>query len=460
LEEITLIDGVLELEGVEHTFKFGKSIKYDLILGIEIFYDSKSSLGILLNDENHDKYFWGNHSIRGRDRHLFHYEFSSIRFRQISYGVTGHAKLICLGSCTKFAKEITDYQIPENSSIYYLELEGLQIEFESRTQTRKFDEFQKEEHYSHSEFNYTTTQLYLPDDHIENVYKAGLIIKFMKNENVDNVILHFDSDIKPVIHVSFTEYQAFKGNLISFLGMINGGEVEVKKEYFGRSFRINGLGAEIERTYFGNSINTTSISNYIPIRDPFLRQERILNKAMDAFPDFCKLNMTYDLSSTIDLLNDTNNSKTIEQRFYGLISSFERLSHKHVYLINDHKDEIIENETLDQLISEYMDVLAKYSDSLEDKELEGRIKQIVRGLKRKRKNSVYKMFKILDDYNVATNDRIVRLIKVFRHTSVHEGEFGDSIDEKTKNYLLLDKLLRDIILNMIDYKGIRSEASY
>src|SRR5690606_38483386 len=72
----------------------------------------------------------------------------------------------------------------------------------------------------------------------------------------------------------------------------------------------------------------------------------------------------------------------------------------------------------------------------------------------KRTSTEYKFKKLLEYAKINITPEIQVIINEARHKSVHHGEIGQGNDG-IKNYLVLDELLRDIILNIINYDSAR-----
>lgn len=66
---------------------------------------------------------------------------------------------------------------------------------------------------------------------------------------------------------------------------------------------------------------------------------------------------------------------------------------------------------------------------------------------------------LLNDFfvyaKIPINAAVTNLIEVERNLAVHEGIIGETEKERIENYWKLDHILRDCILNLIDYKSYR-----
>jgi hypothetical protein len=65
-----------------------------------------------------------------------------------------------------------------------------------------------------------------------------------------------------------------------------------------------------------------------------------------------------------------------------------------------------------------------------------------------------KFLTIMEDQGIELTPDLENLVRIVRHQAIHKGDIGRDY-EAVKNYQLLDQLLRDIILNIVEYKRER-----
>jgi len=458
LKEVILTQGEIIFNIESFQFKFGRVEYSEGYFEIEIFYESESDIGKILNKQNYKKYFDTSSSIRGIDKDGSHYLLTETEFLTLSQKPIGYSKLRSFGYIRKFPKEITDYIIPEDSLIYHLDLEGLEIYFESKTALVEKEALTSKEISTTYAFSYTTIPFMVRTGNFGS--KAGQLLKFTKNQENDNIILSFECNMRPIDKMKYTEYNKFSHDLNNYLSFINGANVYLRKEYLGKSSSINSIETEIVTIYSYPEYKKSGQNNYLPIRDEFKRGKHQLYHLMMSFQNYRDENENYNLNKIVDLLNDTNNSMTLNQRFYCLIIALESISKSYIKTVEKEKNVMIENEGIENLIEDFKISLQNRSHQINDPDLVRKLTNWVGGLNKVRRNSVYKIIKLLDQLEIEITPEIDKLINVFRHTSVHEGEFGKTSASRFNNYLLLDKLLRDIILNIIRFKGVKSNAGY
>lgn len=459
MEDILITEGIIEFKGQTFDFKFGK-LEYNYgYFDIELYYEENSNLGIALNNENYLKFYEQQATIKGIDKNKTHYLLTCLEFINLISKPSGFAKLRSFGYLRTFPSKITDYNIPVDSVMYHIELEGFDIAFESKTAITTSEALTRKEISTEFEFSYTTAPFSLTLDN-HGIHQGGILVTIKRNKLNQNVIWSFESYIKPAYRIPYRDYEKFNLDLIYYLSFVNGAFTRIRKEYFGRSYTLNRVQSEIETTYSYAEFKNEKFNNYLPIRDEFKRQDHQLYKLLACFQNYRDVNKRYNLNLIVSLLNDTNNAETLNQRFYCLVTALETFSKTHIKLIDDEKDDIIENKGLTNLMDDFKTAIKKRQKEINDPALTQMLTDFIMGLNRKRKNSVYKIFKLLEFAEIEMTGEIEKLVRVFRHTSVHEGEFGKSDQQRFNNYLLLDRILRDVILNMIKFKGIKAKASY
>ena len=120
----------------------------------------------------------------------------------------------------------------------------------------------------------------------------------------------------------------------------------------------------------------------------------------------------------------------------------DTLNDKEVFASDQDKFEIVKGQILD-IIEKNKGIFGKHLNSIK-----GRIGDlnIV-----KRKSTEEKFLAIIEDTKIDLTPDLENLVRVVRHNAIHKGEIGQA-DDIVKNCILLDQLLRDIILNLVEYK--------
>jgi len=453
-----VVEGNININDQSYEFKVGRiSVQHGQTL-IDLFYDRESEIGILLSKDRDKDVIFEECSISGKNEKGERMELTDLRFHHISYD-NPTCKLQCHNYIQVFSKEDSEENFSKDSPVNAIEIEGFYIRHRSHIVVKEMDPKTFHEYRFTKEYNNTSAPLLIKDE-LTNTYHGGLWFKFKKLKKFDNEIIFLESNIKPAVKLTFDLYHKIRNDLELFLSFINGASVKIRREYLGRYFSTTDLYSDIVKEYSFPTIENVEYNPYIPIRIPGQEYDNVMYHLFKCFPKFVEINKLYDLKPTIELLNDTNNAVTLHQRFYALMVGLESIAKKHMKITDDGKDEIIENTNLDNLIEDSLSKLKNHKEEFEKLKVYGKLENTIRGFKRKRKNSTYKIFKLLEYSNIEITEEIGILISKYRHKSVHEGDIGKTKMERRKNYIVLDSLLRKIILQLINYKGKKLKYGY
>lgn len=374
---------------------------------------------------------------------------NKVEIRSLSFTMTvpheSKISMLCNGSITHtdisdFPK-VTDELKDKPHKLHYLELEGLKMTFSDITEQIRARGGEK-----------IMDSNDLKRDHTQ----ALLVVKmfpynqiFYKDNNSDNIIVEFPNNSNNTL--SYKTFLEFKRDYVSALSFLNGAEVKVRAEFTGRYYSIGKIDSQISIKYSFRKIVNRRYNNYIPLRGYENAELNILSRFFTfSFDKYQEWNKTLDLNSIIFYLSNAEQSKGIEDRFFIQIIAFERLAAKYVDTLNEKvifasdpdKFEIVKGQILD-IIEENKSIFGKRINSIK-----GRIGDLN---VIKRTKTEEKFLKIIEDTKIDLTPDLENIVKVVRHDAIHKGEIGQAGDI-VKNYLLLDQLLRDIILNLVEYK--------
>ena len=303
-------------------------------------------------------------------------------------------------------------------------------------QIENFDNF-KRDHTSadlvHKRFPYNQTYFKSPDS------DDDIIVEFTKNNSN---------------RLSYELFLELKNDYISSLSFINGAEVRIRKECYGSYYTIGKIDAEKVVTYSFKKISNRRYNDYVPINDPFLQGENILsNFLMFNFDKFIVWNNKIDLKSIIFYLNNSEQAKSLEEKVFIQIIAFERLTTMYVEYLGEKEEFLPNNEDFkpikDELVRVIMSNKEKFGNAYNTvKSKIGNLNQI------KRHSTTDKMYRIINEFNIPIDSKIEKLIDVVRHKTIHNGDIGEG-KEAIVTFYLLDELIREIILRMVEYKGLR-----
>jgi hypothetical protein len=446
--------GNLSIQSLNIPFDFGLVFEEDGIFYIEVYVSEKFDLESFRNNERQiyiKDYFF----LKAKTDKNNEFEATELSLRNI----TPYQSLIKLQSLgfinhTEIRNSFGGYKTKDNidkrQTLFYLEIEGLKMQFTDLTETIKARSCAKINEFNNLERDHTSAVLIYdsPNNHGCNNFE----FTFFPCENGNNIYVELPNSRDNGPNVLYYDiYNEFKRDLVSFLSFLNGAEVAIRKEFIGGSYTIGKVNSQIIISYSFKTIKNESYNQYIPLNNPFYESDRILNFSFyQCFNQFVSENKKLDLDTIIFYQNGAEQAGSIEERFFVLIIAFERLAQKYIESIENSDSFIIDNSTYEPIKVELLSVLNKYNKGILKNginDLKGKIGDLN---KIKKASTEYKFKKLLKYANINITPEIQVIINEARHKSVHHGEIEEG-SKGVKNYFVLDELLRDIILNIIGY---------
>jgi hypothetical protein len=350
-------------------------------------------------------------------------------------------------------QEIEDEKTREQ--IFFVELENFKTKFGNFTHINRSNNLGENNNVFNNLILDHTETGWITDD-LEN---NGNYFKFriIQKPNSENILIDFRSN-EGYCKLNYDDYLKIKKDLISILSFINGGNVIVRSELIGDYYSQtrNGFDSHIKINYSREIIKDYSHNNYIEINSHHSYSDSIFREIFfKCFRNFQKLNKLLDFDSLIFSLNVASQSTGLDERYFILITALERITKKYSMLNFDDNsffidDEIFENEIKVNLIEVLEKVKAINPNSW------GIMKSVVSNLNKKNNGTKKSLHAFLNYAKIPINENILNLIGPERNDAVHEGKIGESFDDRHKNYLKLDHILRDVILNSIEYFSYRN----
>ena len=447
--------------------KFQKDIRFCLVyndegmLKLDLYYDSDKEYS---RSEVHDIMSepFNLHAITIKDETV---QIEGLQVTLFSNG-DGFLKLTCHSRFVISEKEYDHSEvlalqknINREQILYSLELEGMKIKFTDLT--HKAEILDSGDIGDMIDFvrDHTDTALaYKRDEeNFSQMYKATITeVDSLRKEK--NLKLRFTEET-----LEYSEYLKFKDDLICFLSLINGAEVAIRREVYGSEFAP----AHTSIHSFKN-VDNQKYSSYIPVNSPFHSGEEIIPFLfLFCFDNYRKYNKILDLNYTVRFLCNATQASSIEQSFITLIVAFERLASFASQIIEKKllletgefkklKDRLI-NE-IDKLESEAIEFLNS-EEKAERSRAYNKFKNKICSLNNTDKIAQNKFEQLIEYGNINLTPEIKNIIIKVRNESIHEGNIGEWPDS-LKNYFVLVELLRDIILNLINYKKVRDSRVY
>lgn len=349
--------------------------------------------------------------------------------------------------------EIEDKKTREQ--IFFVELENFKTKFGNFTHINRSNNLGENDNFFDNSILDHTETAWITDD-IEN---NGNYFKFkiIQKQNSENILIDFRSN-EGYCKLYYDDYLKIKKDLISILSFINGGIVIVRSELTGDYYSQsnNGFDSHKKINYSKEIIKDYSHNNYIEINSHHSYSDSIFREIFfKCFRKFQKLNKLLDFDSLIFSLNIASQSKGLDERYFILITALERITKKYSTLnIDDNSffidNEIFETEIKVNLIEALEKVKAINPNSW------GIMKSVVSNLNKKNNGTKKSLHAFLNYARIPINENVQNLIGSERNNAVHEGKIGESFEDRHKNYLKLDHILRDVILNSIGYFSYRN----
>jgi hypothetical protein len=211
------------------------------------------------------------------------------------------------------------------------------------------------------------------------------------------------------------------------------------------------------RIYSIKSPKRKNYSKYIPIGNIHFRHKNILRDYLECFDTFLIADQYLNISEVIFLINQAKKS-SIDSAFFIMVIAMEKLSDKFLespFRVKGNET-IIENSEFEKLIKE-----TKESFQKSFKDLKSNAPQKYHNLfsklgsinkKGKTDNKIDLLLKFAE---INKTPEIENLFPILRNIAIHKGEIDFPEGKAYENYIALEKLLNDVIANLIQYKGLR-----
>ena len=299
---------------------------------------------------------------------------------------------------------------------------------------------------------------------IDGLQDNGNYFKFkiFKKNNSENILIDFrNSNIdREYCTLYKNDYDKVKFDLISLLSFINGGIVKIRKEYTGEFYGQSnrGFSSSTEINYSFENEYSQPNNSYLQINYHHSFSSDIFRDIfLNCFSKYQYINKIIDIESLIFSINVSSQTIGLEERYFILITALERIAKKSSAHININKivdDQKSKDYFSNEIKPNLLNALKPLKD-IDEKNWE-RIKSIISNLDTPRKSTNKILFEFLDFSKIPLNNNVKSLIKKERNQAVHEGVIGKDSEEMFENYLKLDHILRDCILNIIGYFGPRN----
>lgn len=342
--------------------------------------------------------------------------------------------------------------------IWFVELENLKTSFANFTYIKRSKDFSDVDNIFTNNILDHTESIWV----IDNLKDNGNYFRFriIQKKNSENLLLDLRDD-KGSCKLYYDEYLTIKKDLIPLLSFMNGGIVRIRKEYTGNYYGQSNMGyhSHTEINYSFLNKYEDSYNDYLQINYHFTNSDRIFREIFtNCFNKFRQYNELLELDSLIFSLNVSTQTIGLKERYFILITALEKIAKKYSESNNLETNYFINNDFFEKdLKPKLLESISSLKNT--DKANWNRMNSILSNLNIN-KSSTKGLFDFLLFAKIPLSVSVKKLIKKERNLAVHEGNIGNTSDEMWKNYLKLDHILRDIILNLIGYFGTRNRKGF
>lgn len=384
-----------------------------------------------------------------------------IEIRDLTFTLYQHknkkAKFVCRNyvKLTEQKTKIPEDDSKEEQSIFFLELDGFKTSFADYTEVKKYRPYGEVDEFRVGDFDHTSCSMCIQMDGYKQNY---FHLVFSKSNGTGNVQIDFTKN-GGYGRLTFSHYLGLRSQFIGFLSLLNGGQVKIKKELTGEFYRTDGSDAHVVYNYSFTKTENPNLSSYTPINDHHSYSSQIFqNTFFKSFNLYYHNDLNLELTSIVSSLNTAYSTSGIHQAYSILINALEKLCSNYQKSVGDFDEHLIDNNAWENIIKPSLfKILDEKKSTINstNKNAYSAFKSQIGDLNRRKNSTVQKMYDLLEFGCIPRNENVENLVKIERHNAVHNGVFGENSTEMFINYQKLDHILRDIILNIIDYRSLR-----
>ena len=340
------------------------------------------------------------------------------------------------------------------NAILFIEIEGFNTKFADRTDIKKYRQYGEIDEFNVN-FDHTSCTLHIQ---IEGYKENYFHLIFSKSKTNDTIQIDF-TRTGGYGRLTFEHYKVLKKQFLGFLSLLNGGNVNVRRELTGDFYKVDGSDSQIVYNYsFTKNLNSNT-SDYVPINEHHSYSSSIFQQTfLNCFDYFYHNDLELELTSIVASINSAHSTSGIHQAYSILINALEKFCSNYQKSINVFDENLIDNEIWEKTVKESIFKVLNSKKSLinsTNKNAYGIFKSKLGELNRRKNSTVQKMYDLFEFGCIPINENVENLVTKERHSAVHNGVFGENSTEMFVNYQKLDHILRDLILNIIDYRSYR-----
>jgi len=426
-------------------FCFGLVFEEDGRYFFELFFDEELSLRKVYED-NETIFLNELFAIKGRTEDGYQILGTEIIYKSLPFSKS-KGNFFCFGY-VRIEKEPSDllpkhYEngikpTPDEQSLFYLKVEGLRMHFSEHTHVEQWRNGRKVNEYDMSgAWTHSSCTIHVNYESFETDWRL---------DEDGEVVIEFISESNSLRYLKFLE---FKYEFISLLSFLNGAPVKVRAEYTGEYYTRPGIDSQIKYLYSIKKENNRAYNKFIPLNDAWFRGENIISRVfLFNFDKYIQVNKKLDLNNIIFYLNNAEQARSMKERVFIQTILLEMFSSTYADTLPQTSELLVDAEVFANIQIELRHILNKYKGRLGDSFaiMNGRIPHLNQA---KRQQTEIKFRALVNAANIEITPEIEHILQVSRHNVIHRGDIG----EDDMVYEVTDKLLRTIIINLIDYNG-------
>jgi len=446
-----LVEGALILGNRKDTFHFGFIYDDNGKIYLEVYFNEESAIVNDLWFPRDDKISTKEIQIEGTTEKNHKIKAFNLFPTSFNRGKTIKSKFLCQEKLIYEKGTFVKEGQRTDDKIFYIELEGLNIihtELSEKQTNRANSHRSTDLPLSDSIRDFTTFSINLLQGKSYLTYSG----EFYDHPDLSN-------ENQLLVFKDFITTEVFERNrdyLIQMLSFANGADVKIRRIYTGKSYTISEIpDSQITETFSFTKINNQYPSNYIPIFNQFKRSGNELISFCILYNKFIEEYSKLDFKSIIFYLNRANENNNLEQKVFTLLIALEELGSKYLKEYSPNQYTIIPSENFGKIKKALRDTLNLFKEEIPNDNMEfNRLMSKLCDINTQRIDTEEKFFNLFEHASIPRTQIITELVKQ-RHSAIHEGEIGKTIQDKWDFFHRLDHILRDIILNRIGYRGVR-----
>lgn len=447
-----LRNGKLIGKSFEIPFDFGIVSNEDGEYRIELFFESVELIENAYSSHQNE-FIDFNLKVIATTEDNFIFEATSINFTSLPFSKK-KGYFWCHGYIYVEKQKLQDKQPEKPSSykelLYYVTLEGLKMQFT----------------------NFTEKKVWRDGEEITFQYSSGLntcdhsIVCLTHHDIHTKMIWELDSkdDSTMVIRFPKAKYQygylhyefwnEIKEDFIGLLSFLNGAQVQIRSEVTGEYMSVPEPDGHKSYLYSFKKINNLRYNDYIPISRYANRRKNIVSQVFSTnFEKYREWNNRLNLNDIVFYLCNAEQTVSMDERVFTQMIMLEKLSDAYIKSMNV-QDERIMSDAEEETVKNSLEAALKQNKRLFGEHYDTVKSRILNFNYIKKSKTDEKLKALVEGANITITPKIEKLIRIVRNSTIHRGDIGGSPEERLDNFLQLDKLVRDIILNLIEYKGI------